>query len=321
VRERAIIVLVVAALAGALAVWRARGIVRPLASVADAAKRLAHGDFTARAEKSSDDEIGRLADAFNQMVPQLRERVDLQQSLAVAMEVQKSLLPATDPTPERLDIAGRSRYCDATGGDYYDFLDVSRTSETGAMIAVGDVMGHGVASALLMASARAALRAHTSDDADLASLMMKVNRVLAADARHNRFMTMALVVIDPARGTARWASAGHDPTIVYRRGADRFDEFEGGGVPLGMLEDEVYEQYSGDGLVPGDVLIIGTDGIWEMANTDNHLFGKDRLRAIIRANHHRPAAEIADLLEAELAAFRGRATVQDDVTFVIIRIL
>ena len=66
---------------------------------------------------------------------------------------------------------------------------------------------------------------------------------------------------------------------------------------------------------------IGTDGIWEMADADGHLFGKDRLRAIIRANHHRPAAEIADLLEAEPAAFRGPATIQDDVTFVIVRIL
>jgi serine phosphatase RsbU (regulator of sigma subunit) len=320
VRERVLIVLVVGALAAALAVWRARGIVRPVAEVADAAHRLAEGDFSVRAAKSSDDEIGRLADAFNHMVPHLKERVDLQQSLAVAMEVQKSLLPAADPTPARLDVAGRSRYCDATGGDYYDFLDIARVSDTGAMIAVGDVMGHGVASALLMATARAALRAHANDDPNLASLMMKVNRVLAADARHNRFMTMALVVIDPARGTARWASAGHDPTIVFHPDTNTFEEFEGGGVPLGMIEDEVYEQYSRDGLRAGDVLVIGTDGIWEMANPENQLFGKDRLREIIRAHHARPAREIADTLERELAAFRGPASVQDDVTFVVIKI-
>lgn len=320
VREQVAIVVVVGALAGALALWRARGIVRPVRAVADAATRLSDGDFTARADKTSDDELGQLADAFNDMVPQLKERVDLQQSLAVAMEVQKSLLPAADPKPDLLDIAGRSKYCDATGGDYYDFLDVSRVSDTGAMVAVGDVMGHGVASALLMATARAALRSHVSEDANLASLMMKVNRVLASDARHNRFMTMALVVIDPVKGAARWASAGHDPTIVYHASDNTFDELEGGGVPLGMMEEEVYEQYSYAGLRHGDVLVIGTDGIWEMANPAGELYGKDRLREFMREHHQRPAREMADLLERELATFRGQATVLDDVTFVVIKV-
>jgi serine phosphatase RsbU (regulator of sigma subunit) len=320
-REQTLIVIVVAALAGALALWRARGIVRPVRAVSDAARRLSEGDFAARAEVASDDEIGQLAHAFNDMVPQLKERVDLQQSLAVAMEVQKSLLPAVDPRPERLDIAGRSKYCDATGGDYYDFLDISRVSKTGTMVAVGDVMGHGVASALLMATARAALRSHASEETDLSLLMRKVNRVLAADARHNRFMTMALVVIDPAKGTARWASAGHDPTIVFHPSSSTFEELEGGGVPLGMIEDEEYEQYSYSGLGRGDVLVIGTDGIWEMANVNGQMFGKDRLRAIIREHHVRPAREIADVLESTLAVFRGPASAQDDVTFVVIKIL
>lgn len=320
-RQRILIVGIVATLASFLAIWRARGIVKPVTAVSDAAKRLSEGDFAVRAEKTTDDEIGQLADVFNQMVPQLKERVDLQQSLAVAMEVQKSLLPAADPKPVHLDVAGRSRYCDATGGDYYDFLDIARTSETGAMIAVGDVMGHGVASALLMATARAALRSHVGEDPHLASLMTKVNRVLAADARHNRFMTMALVVIDPSKGSAQWASAGHDPTIVYHPGPDQFEELEGGGVPLGMMEDEVYEQYSRDGLATGDVLVIGTDGIWEMADPANNMFGKDRLRAIIRENHRKPAREIADIIEKSLTAFRGPASIQDDVTFVIIKII
>lgn len=319
-QQQVLIVVVVAALAGALALWRARGIVRPVRAVSDAARRLSEGDFSARAKIASEDEIGQLAHAFNEMVPQLKERVDLQQSLAVAMEVQKSLLPAADPRPERLDIAGRSKYCDATGGDYYDFLDISRVSNTGTMIAVGDVMGHGVASALLMATARAALRSHVSEDADLSSLMRKVNRVLAADARHNRFMTMALVVIDPEKGSARWASAGHDPTILFHPSGNTFEELEGGGLPLGMIEDEPYEQYSYSGLRPGDVLVIGTDGIWETANPAGQMFGKDRLREIIREHHDKPAREIADVLEKTLAAYRGPASVQDDVTFVVIKV-
>jgi phosphoserine phosphatase RsbU/P len=321
VRQQMWIVLVVGLLAVALALWQARRTVRPVLAVTDAANQLARGDFEIRAPKSSDDEIGQLAHAFNEMVPQLKERVDMQQSLKVAMEVQQSLLPAADPTPPGLDVAGRSRYCDATGGDYFDFLDISLVSDSTTLIALGDVMGHGVASALLMATARAALRTQAMEQGSLSQLMTKVNRVLAADARHGRFMTMSLLVINPSTGEVRWACAGHDPIIVYRPSQERFDELDGGGFPLGVAYDGEYEEYRRDGFAAGDVLLIGTDGIWELRNRQNEMYGKDRLRQFIQSHALMPAADIARDLEAELREFSGDGSVQDDVTFVVVRMI
>lgn len=342
VRHQAVIALIVACVAGALALWRAKGIVRPLLGVSAAAEQLAKGDFAARAPVVKDDEVGRLATSFNQMVPQLRERIDLQQSLAVAMDVQQSLLPSADPVVEGLQIAGRSTYCDQTGGDYFDFLQVARLEagvraegppeagrsvnaasegDDGTLIVVGDVMGHGVAAALLMASVRAALRTRAREAGSLGKLMRQINLVLAGDS-HGRFVTMALLVVELDRSgerRARWASAGHDPTIVYHGDRDEFDELPGGDIPLGIDADVDYEEYRREGFRAGDVLVIGTDGIWEMVNESHEQFGKDRLRDVIRECRGRSAEETAQVLEDRLKIFRGTVSPKDDVTFVVIR--
>ncbi len=181
-------------------------------------------------------------------------------------------------------------------------------------------MGHGIGAALLMASARAALRARAGTPGGLAELMTIVNRVLACDTRHNQFMTMAILVVDPTEGILRWASAGHDPTFVYHPDRDEFGELAGGGAPLGIMDDGQYDEYTASGLKAGDLLFVGTDGIWEMRNGSGEFFGKERLRKLLQKYHARPAAEIADLLEESLRQFRGDVTPQDDVTFVVARL-
>ncbi len=138
----------------------------------------------------------------------------LEQVLAVAMEVRQSLLPGGDPSVAALDVAGHSKYCNNTGGDYYDFIDVAQLGESSPLLAVGDVVGHGIAAALLMASARAALRTRSLDRPGRAGLMTRTNDVLCAGNRHNWFMTLLLPQVDGRARSARWASAGHDPAIV-----------------------------------------------------------------------------------------------------------
>lgn len=310
---------VVSALAVVMALVRARSIVRPIRELGEAADRLGTGDFSARAPKHADDEIGRLADAFNRMAPRLQESVALKQSLEVAMEVQQSLLPACNPTIAGLDIAGRTRYCDQTGGDYYDFIDVSEPHPGAALLAVGDVTGHGVGAALLMASARAALRARAIDEGGLSLLLDHVNAVLVND-RDVRFMTMMLLLIDPKTGSARWASAGHDPAIVFCPAAGGFEEFTGGGIPLGIERDYTYEEHERAGLRPGQALVVGTDGVWEAPNLEGEMFGKDRLRDVIRETHDRSAPEIARAIEDAVDAFRGAAAQKDDITFVVVKV-
>jgi sigma-B regulation protein RsbU (phosphoserine phosphatase) len=218
-------------------------------------------------------------------------------------------------------MAAHSRYCDSTGGDYYDFIDVSDIPNDRAFIAVGDVMGHGIGSALVMATARAAVRASAqSGDLALGQLMGRVNDVLAADP-HGLFMTLALIVIEPVKRRVRWSSAGHDPTIVYDPVADVFRDLEGGDIPLGINTNYPFQDFSRNGLSPGWVLFAGTDGVWEARNealTD--MYGKERLKEVIRANHACSAREIVHVVDRAVAQFVGRGPVLDDITFVVIKI-
>jgi sigma-B regulation protein RsbU (phosphoserine phosphatase) len=304
-----------------LGTFLARQLARPVLSMTAHVKRVGAGDFDSRLDLHSARELTVLSDALNAMAAGLRQRMELEQSLAVAMEVQKSLLPAGDPVCARLDVAGRSKYCDQTGGDYYDFIDVSPLSASSLLVAVGDVMGHGIPAALVMATARAALRTTALRERGLGELLTRTNRVLAADNRHNRFMTLLLLRIDASSGVVKWASAGHDAAIVFDPLSQEFRQLEGGDVPLGLMPDVEYREYQSDALPTSAILIIGTDGVWEMANDQKQRYGKDRLRSIVRENHQRPAAHIAAALEADLAAFRGICNAEDDVTFVIIKLL
>src|SRR3954454_1135987 len=120
--------------------------------------RVGSGDLEAKAESGGSSEFRRLADALNRMIADLRDRLRLLHSLGIAMEVQRRLLPATAPKVRGLDVAGHSTYCDETGGDYYDFLVLDQAAPDQLLVCVGDVMGHGVAAALVMAGGDGMLR-------------------------------------------------------------------------------------------------------------------------------------------------------------------
>src|SRR5262249_50330259 len=152
-----------------------------------------------------------------------------------AMEVQQRLLPAKAPLVRDLDVAGHSTYCDETGGDYYDFLILDRAAPDAVLVALGDVMGHGVAAALVMAGARAVLRDRAMDSGSLADRMSRLNRLITADHQAKRFMTMHLSIIDGRSRTMRLVSAGHDPALVYDPAGQSFEEIGEADLPLGIV--------------------------------------------------------------------------------------
>jgi sigma-B regulation protein RsbU (phosphoserine phosphatase) len=219
-----------------------------------------------------------------------------------------------------MQVHGHSRYCESTGGDYLDFIDVTDLPNDRAFIAVGDVMGHGIGSALLMATARAAVRTSAAvGQESLGQMMGRVNNVLARDARHGLFMTMLLLIIDRHDGTVRWASAGHDPAVIYDPAADRFIDLEGAELPLGVDENIIYPEFQHIGLADGQILFVGTDGMWEARNAAEEEFGKQRINEMIRANASATADDIAAALRRAHDDFVGSARIRDDVTFVIVK--
>ncbi len=317
----AAILVAVCLIVSTLAFLGSRAVTKPVRRLVEAARRIAHGDFEARVRIDTRDELGELGRTFDDMVPKLQDRMRMRQSLALAMEVQRNLLPAGPPSVEGLDIAGESIYCDETGGDYYDFLDLSELGPRELGIAVGDVTGHGIAAALLMTSARALLRSGAGQPGTLSELMEQINRHLTVDTPVGRFMTLFYMVIDTQHKSIRWANAGHDPAIIYDPGTDSFGELGGGGIPLGIEMNWAYKEFRRDRLDPGQIIVIGTDGIWETHNPQREMFGKEALREIIRQHANSSAEEISRAITGAIADFRQHHPQEDDVTLVVAKAL
>jgi sigma-B regulation protein RsbU (phosphoserine phosphatase) len=220
------------------------------------------------------------------------------------------------------DISGVSIYCDETGGDYFDYLEICENERGETAVVVGDVSGHGIPSALLMATARAFLRLRSSLPGSISSIVSDVNRQLTRDVEGSgQFMTLFYLALDSATRRVRWIRAGHDPAILYHPANDTFEELKGEGLVLGIDENWVFEENERVGLETGQILFLGTDGIWEAHNSQGDMFGKKAVRSIIRQNAKACAAEIQEAILSSLRNFQGDADPEDDVTLVVIKIL
>jgi sigma-B regulation protein RsbU (phosphoserine phosphatase) len=242
-------------------------------------------------------------------------------SLALAGEIQKSLLPHESPRIQGLDIAGRNDSCEEIGGDYFDFLWGQECSDNHFDAVVGDVTGHGVEAALLMTTARAFLRMRASQCGGISGIVTEMNRHLTLDILNTgRFMTLFYISIDPQTKTLQWVRAGHDPAIIYDPAKNKFEELKGDGLALGVDENFSYQENLKTGLESGQIIAIGTDGIWETFNQNGEMFGKELFRQIIRKNAHLGANQIVDAVYKELDRFASGAKTKDDITLVIIKI-
>jgi sigma-B regulation protein RsbU (phosphoserine phosphatase) len=299
----------------------ATSIICPVSQLENAMARVEGGDFSTFVPVETNDELGALAEHFNQMTVGLKERYRLQRSLDLAKEVQQNLLPREDPVVKGLDVAGRSIYCDETGGDYFDYLSSSEWGAAKLGVLIGDVSGHGIPSALLMATARAFMRQRSSRSGSMAEVVSDVNHQLTRDVEDTgRFMTLFYLMIDMATRSMSWVRAGHDPAIWYDPLNDTFEELHGDGTALGVDESLQFVQYEKSGLKKGQILLLSTDGLWETHNPSGSMFGKSRINELIRQNHESSAREILDTIVMELERFRQGQEPEDDITLVVIKV-
>ncbi|MEM7807597.1 MAG: SpoIIE family protein phosphatase [Planctomycetota bacterium] len=312
--------LVAFALLGGLLLGRRA--VRPILDIEQQVGRIGGGDLDTPVSGRGARELVTLGSSLDTMRQNLIDGLRLRQGIEVAMEVQQNLLPSDPPEVPGLDVAGKSVYCDETGGDYFDFIETVHNPKTGKedlVVALGDVMGHGIAAALLMTTARAALRSRSRIPGSTGDLLTHVNDLLVPDTGGTKFMTMALVVLDPVTRTLRWASAGHDSPLLYDPEADTFTEPEGGSFPLGVVEETEYEEHEVASLTPGTIILLGTDGIWEAADSSGVQWGKEPLHDIIRQHAQSSADEIATAIHDAVEAFTGGKQ-EDDVTLVVAKL-
>jgi len=250
-------------------------------------------------------------------------RVDRQ--LQLASDVQHRMLPSTLPDTPRLDIATRYESCFELGGDFYDVFDHA----DGIALTLGDVVGKGVAAALLMSSVRSAIRAYAHTVPDVDEVMALTNQSLSRDTLVNEFATVFFGVIEPNTLRLSYSNAGHDPPIVVRVPSHRaptradMDELPIGGMVLGVDPSQRYQQGIYD-LQPNDVLLVYSDGLPDAMNFDGERFNKRRVRkallSILELDPSAPAERIANHLLWEMRRFVGLNKQTDDVTILVVRI-
>lgn len=251
----------------------------------------------------------------------ITDMTEHKKALALAGEVQKSLLPQSKPKVHGLDIAGRNVSCDEIGGDYFDFLWRRENPDGPFSVVVGDITGHGVDSALLMTSARAFLRMRASQPGTMSEIITAMNRHLTRDVLETgRFMTLFYLTVDPRNDRIDWVRAGHDPAILYDPLSDAFVELKGTGVALGVNVSFEYAENRYEGLTNGQIIAIGTDGIWEAFNKKGKMFGKKRFKDIIRQNAAAGADDILNAVYHEINQFIEGQKTEDDITLVIVKI-
>jgi sigma-B regulation protein RsbU (phosphoserine phosphatase) len=262
-------------------------------------------------------ENGRLTAAITEEVA---AREKQKRELEIAHEVQERLFPQEYPPIPGLDYAGACRPALDVGGDYYDFIALSKR-ELG--IAIGDVSGKGIPAALLMATLRAFLRGQTMQrQSDLTAVMANLNKLVFESSTSNRYATFFYGEFDAATRVLTYVNGGHNPLMLFRHSDGGRDvvRLDAGGPVIGLMEDCFYQQGS-VALEAGDVLVAYTDGISEAMNDAEDEWGEERLMNAVRPNRAASARELIDRLMKSADAFVAGAPQHDDMTLVVVRLI
>ncbi|MFO7577401.1 MAG: SpoIIE family protein phosphatase [Pelovirga sp.] len=302
-----------------VALRTARRVTDPITQLATAAEQLSQGHFDARVDIRTGDELEHLGEVFNGLGCRLEERKQMLQSLALAKEIQQQLLPLKTPERVNFELAGASIYCDETGGDYYDFIPLGAAGGQPLGLVVGDVSGHGIGAALVMATTRGMLHALAEHyTTSLPQLCAEINRHLSHAIADSSFMTLFFGHLNPEQRTLDWVSAGQAPLFLYRRGGG-VEQLHSSGIPLGILASADYDLEETIHFKPGDILLVGTDGLWETQNGAGEMFGTERLCRILTEHSTAPVSQITAEIFTELDRFRGEHPFTDDLTLMLVK--
>ena len=238
---------------------------------------------------------------------------EMEEDLRAARSIQEGLLPKSLPVIEGLDLFGSARPAFEVGGDYYDWFPLP-DGKLGCVVA--DVSGKGMPAALLMAHLQAAFRAQLRTDASPAHVVSQVNEQFGHSLDPDRFVTAFYAVIDPGSRTLSYASAGHNPPLLWSA-ADGPQWLMEGGLPLNRISRTPYSAHAVP-FRPGDVLVVYTDGVTEAATTSGELWARDRLRECVMAGPPTAARDIGERILRCVDRHSGTYRQTDDITLAVI---
>jgi PAS domain S-box-containing protein len=258
---------------------------------------------------------------FVSVIKDVTERVSRQareMEMSCAARVQRGLYPPAPPAIPGFDIAGAVWPAKMTGGDYFDYLQMPGDA---LGIAIGDVCGHGLASALIMATTRAYLRPVAALHDDPGTILARVNTFLHGDLQHDRqFVTLFLARLDPAARALVYASAGHPPAHVLDKNGTVKVTLQSTSRPLGLFGQICSPTSESLTLEPGDLLVLLTDGVTEAEAPDGGIFGTEGALQVIATHRSESASNIVQHLRDAVRDFSAEAGQPDDVTIVICKV-
>ena len=244
------------------------------------------------------------------------EKRRLDQELNTASEVQRILLPEKDPEVKGYRSAGLNVPAKLVSGDYFDFFEID-DKHLGVVIA--DVSGKGVPASLITAMCRSVVRANSIGTLSPSRVLAKANGQLFPDIREDMFISLAYVVLEADNPEIQMARAGHDPPLHYQASEQAVTAVQSPGIAIGIDAGNVFEKAIQDHklqLLPGDILLLHTDGVNEATNRHGEEFGLDRLyETLIKAAPEGAAAVIESIRDA-VEQFAGNVTQNDDITLV-----
>jgi len=295
---------------------------RNLSTLNDGVHRIAEGDYSARVEVGSNDEIGKLARAFNQMAEDVErhqhamvEQERIRRELELGRQIQHEMLPHVPLRMGLTEVKGVSVPAREVGGDFFNYFAL----DSGLVaLLVGDVSGKGVGAALLMANLQASLRTRLALGQDLGSLAGQLDTDIGASTPGAVYSTLFVALLDPETRELDYVNAGHNPQFVLRA-SDGLERMESTGLPIGLLAGRGYGERR-VALAPGDVIFFYTDGCVEAENAAGEMFGAARLEELLSS---RPTGSTDDILarvEHAVMEFRAGRDAFDDATMMVVSV-
>jgi len=336
-RALALLIFLVSVAVGlVVAVDLSRYLVTRLTELGRGAERLGRDELHHRIAVEPHDELGDLAQRFNEMAAGLdatrarlrtanEELGELNQLLSQRIEeelakvrlaavIQRDLLPRQAPRIPGYDLAGRSIPAQTVGGDYFDFI---LTGDGELAMCLGDVSGKGLPASLLMAHLQASVRSQVLASASVTECLRRTNTLLHRSTEAGRFVTAFFCILDLARNRLRYSSAGHNPPILLRASGEA-EFLSVGGLILGILEDTQYEEAECT-LEPGDLLLIYSDGISEAANAAGDEFGESGILDVLQRTRGAGSAAVLDAVVKAALDFEGDRLQMDDMALIVLQ--
>lgn len=253
-------------------------------------------------------------------VSRIAEKERFLKELEIARGVQMRFLPQKVPEFPSLEIVSLCQPAMEVGGDYYDFIQMN---EQYMSVLIGDVSGKGVSAAFYMTMVKGIIKTLSKKTKDPATLLIEANEIFCENAPRNVFITIIYGIFDLKAQTLTVASAGHNPLIAWRHRTGKTEIVNPKGMALGLDPGEHYRDIIEEKCIPieeNDVFVFYTDGVSEAMNTNEEIFGEERLRLVIEQYAHLSPQLLQEKVVQAVGEFSGKAPQHDDLTMVVVKI-